>query len=46
MDVGCGTGISTRLFAARGVRVIGIDPNDEMRARAEVAPASTGATAP
>jgi SAM-dependent methyltransferase len=35
VDVGCGTGISSRLFAARGVRVIGVEPNDEMRARAE-----------
>lgn len=46
VDVGCGTGISTRLFAARGVRVIGIDPNDDMRARAEAAAAPAGATAP
>ena len=30
VDVGCGTGISSRLFAARGVPVIGIEPNDEM----------------
>lgn len=29
-DVGCGTGISTRLFAGRGLRVVGIDPNEEM----------------
>ncbi len=34
VDVGCGTGISSRLFAARGLRVIGIEPNDEMRTRA------------
>jgi len=34
VDVGCGTGISSRLFAARGLRVIGIEPNAEMRARA------------
>ena len=33
-DVGCGTGISTRLFAARGLDVVGVEPNDEMRARA------------
>lgn len=33
-DVGCGTGISTRLFAARGLDVVGIEPNDAMRARA------------
>jgi SAM-dependent methyltransferase len=38
VDVGCGTGISTRLFAARGVNVIGVEPNDDMRARAEVQP--------
>ncbi|HVS35210.1 MAG TPA: methyltransferase domain-containing protein, partial [Gemmataceae bacterium] len=35
VDVGCGTGISSRLFAARGIPVIGVDPNDEMRSRAE-----------
>lgn len=33
-DVGCGTGISARLFAARGMRVIGIDPNPDMLAAA------------
>ncbi len=31
VDVGCGTGISSRLFAAHGLRVIGIEPNDEGR---------------
>lgn len=36
-DVGCGTGISSRLFAARGVPVIGVEPNDEMRDRAAAA---------
>jgi SAM-dependent methyltransferase len=46
VDVGCGTGISSRLFALRGVRVIGIDPNDDMRARAEAAPAPAGAPSP
>jgi ubiquinone/menaquinone biosynthesis C-methylase UbiE len=30
VDVGCGTGISARLFAARGVHVVGIDPNEDM----------------
>jgi SAM-dependent methyltransferase len=34
-DIGCGTGISSRLFAERGLEVIGIDPNDEMRRQAE-----------
>jgi SAM-dependent methyltransferase len=38
LDVGCGTGISTRLFAARGIPAIGIEPNDEMRAEAEATP--------
>jgi SAM-dependent methyltransferase len=38
VDVGCGTGISTRLFAGRGYRVIGIEPNDDMRRRAEAQP--------
>ena len=32
VDVGCGTGISSRQFAARGYQVIGIEPNAEMRA--------------
>jgi SAM-dependent methyltransferase len=30
VDVGCGTGISTRLLAERGLRVIGVDPNLDM----------------
>jgi SAM-dependent methyltransferase len=36
-DLGCGTGISTRLLAERGHDVVGIDPNEEMleQARAE-----------
>lgn len=33
-DVGCGTGIATRLWAARGYAVTGIDPNQEMLAEA------------
>jgi SAM-dependent methyltransferase len=31
VDVGCGTGIASRLLAARGIDVIGIEPNTEMR---------------
>ena len=46
VDVGCGTGISARLFAARGVPVIGIDPNDDMRARAEAMTPPPGGPAP
>ena len=34
VDVGCGTGISSRLFAARGMNVIGIEPNTDMRCTA------------
>jgi SAM-dependent methyltransferase len=33
-DVGCGTGISTRLLAARGLDVVGVDPNEDMLAAA------------
>jgi len=35
VDVGSGTGISARLFAQRGIPVLGLEPNAEMRARAE-----------
>src|SRR4051812_17140317 len=35
VDVGCGTGIATRLFAARGFNVIGVDPNEEMLTKAK-----------
>jgi ubiquinone/menaquinone biosynthesis C-methylase UbiE len=35
LDVGCGTGISTRLFAQRNLQLIGIEPNDNMRLKAE-----------
>lgn len=34
-DVGAGTGISARLLADRGARVIAIEPNDAMRQRGE-----------
>ena len=30
LDVGCGTGISSRLFQAAGCRVLGIDPDSRM----------------
>ncbi|MFL5339737.1 MAG: class I SAM-dependent methyltransferase [Gemmataceae bacterium] len=36
VDVGCGTGISSRQFAARGLEVVGIEPNTDMRRTAEV----------
>ncbi len=34
-DVGCGTGISTRCFARRGIPIVGIEPNTDMRQEAE-----------
>ena len=37
-DVGAGTGISARLLAERGVRVIAVEPNNAMRAAAEPHP--------
>lgn len=41
VDVGAGTGISARLLADRGVCVIAIEPNADMRARAEDHPRVT-----
>lgn len=35
-DIGAGTGISARMLAARGVRVLALEPNAEMRAAAGV----------
>src|SRR5262245_21833755 len=46
VDVGCGTGISSRLFAERGVPVIGIEPNEDMRRQAAAQPSPPGAPAP
>jgi SAM-dependent methyltransferase len=39
IDVGSGTGISARQFAGRGLKVIGIEPNADMRRQAEAEPA-------
>jgi ubiquinone/menaquinone biosynthesis C-methylase UbiE len=36
-DVGCGTGVSTRPWASRGHRAVGIDPNAAMLAQAAAA---------
>lgn len=41
VDVGCGTGISSQLFAHRGLRVIGLEPNAEMRAQARSQPGTS-----
>ncbi len=38
LDVGAGTGISARLLAERGCRVIAVEPNASMRAKAEAHP--------
>lgn len=35
VDLGCGTGLSTLLWADTAERVIGIEPNDDMRMQAE-----------
>jgi SAM-dependent methyltransferase len=35
VDLGCGTGISTRLLAGCGYDVTGVEPNEPMRERAE-----------
>jgi ubiquinone/menaquinone biosynthesis C-methylase UbiE len=46
VDVGSGTGISTRLFACLGMKVIGIEPNADMRRQAEAEPAPPGSLPP
>jgi SAM-dependent methyltransferase len=38
VDLGCGTGLSTRYWADKAERVIGIDPTESMRTQAETAP--------
>jgi SAM-dependent methyltransferase len=35
VDLGCGTGLSTRIWADHAVEVTGIEPNDDMRREAE-----------
>lgn len=37
VDIGCGTGIASRAFASKGLEVIGIEPNADMRRQAELA---------
>ncbi len=34
-DVGCGTGISSRLMVQHGLQVIGVEPNSDMRRQAQ-----------
>ncbi len=38
LDVGAGTGISSRLLAARGCRVVALEPNEAMRAAGAAQP--------
>lgn len=42
LDVGCGTGILTRLLAERGARVVGLDPNHDMLVTARATPCEGG----
>lgn len=46
VDVGSGTGISSRQFASRGLRVIGIEPNADMRKQAAAEPMPAGLASP
>jgi SAM-dependent methyltransferase len=46
VDVGCGTGISSRIFAARGIPVIGIEPNAGMRETARNEPVAADTLRP
>ena len=46
VDVGCGTGISSRLFAEKSLRVIGLEPNADMRREAEISGVQAGSIPP
>src|SRR5438045_3467049 len=46
VDVGSGTGISARLFARRGLEVIGVEPNADMRRQAAAEPLPPGVPVP
>ena len=46
VDVGSGTGISARLFARRGLEVIGVEPNADMRRQAAAEPLPPGVPRP
>lgn len=43
-DIGCGTGISTRLFARDGIHVIGVEPNEDMLSQAKTNDTENGGT--
>lgn len=40
VDLGCGTGLSTRYWSETAERVIGVEPSDDMRRRAEMYPSA------
>ena len=42
LEIGAGTGKATRLLAARGVSILGIEPSAEMAAYARAATVATG----
>ncbi|CAN5683039.1 hypothetical protein BH10CHL1_BH10CHL1_37390 [soil metagenome] len=44
VDLGCGTGLSTRYWADKAQTVIGIDPTDDMRRQAEAFTQATNIT--
>ena len=35
VDLGCGTGLSTRIWAGRAAEVVGVEPSEDMRRQAE-----------
>jgi ubiquinone/menaquinone biosynthesis C-methylase UbiE len=41
IDLGCGTGLSSRFWSSRAIQVIGIEPTDDMRRQAEANTTST-----
>ena len=41
-DIGCGTGISSRLFARDGIQVIGVEPNEDMLSQAKTSDTASG----
>ncbi len=43
-DIGCGTGICTRMLATAGADVIGIDPNEDMLSEAARTPPAPGSS--
>lgn len=43
VDLGCGTGLSTLIWAARAEEVVGVDPSADMRVQAEAQASALGA---